>query len=77
MERKIITEDDLRKMFPQVINRLGSLAEEQQRCIVVAARRYVSAFGEEDPIDRNCDLWEASEFLVRELKQRDGAADQR
>jgi Apea-like HEPN len=72
MERPTIAEDDLRKMFPQVVNRLGSLAEEQQRRIVVAARRYVSSFGEEDPIDRYCDLWEAAEFLVKELKQRDG-----
>jgi hypothetical protein len=72
MERPIITEDHLRKMLPQVVNRLGSLAEEQQRRIVVAARRYVSSFGEEDPIDRYCDLWEAAEFLVKELKQGDG-----
>jgi Apea-like HEPN len=59
-------------MFSQFGVHIRNLDGEQQRCLIVATRRYVNSFGEEDPVDRYCDLWESSELLVKGLKQPDG-----
>lgn len=72
LARPTISREDIKRVFQQFFSQVQILEPERRRGLVVAARRYLSSFGEVDPIDRYCDLWEACEFLVRNLTETSG-----
>jgi hypothetical protein len=72
INRTNIGENDIKGLFGKLFAQMGILQPESRRCFIVAARRYLSSFGEDDPVDRYCDLWEACEFLVKNLTEPGG-----
>jgi hypothetical protein len=64
-DRPVHTDEQIEEVLSAYVTHRVHASPSDAAAIDVAARRYLSAQRETDPIDRFCDLWEACEFLSR------------
>jgi hypothetical protein len=64
-DRPVHTSEQIKEVLSAYVTHRVQAAPADAGAIDVAARRYLSAQCETDPIDRFCDLWEACEFLSK------------
>ena len=68
--REDISAAEIASFLDMVSANRSAKSEEEQASLDVALRRFLSSLGEDDPIDRFCDLWEACEFLAKRTKAK-------
>ncbi|MHB8870279.1 MAG: hypothetical protein ACYC6T_18355 [Thermoleophilia bacterium] len=71
-ERPLVTLEAVEELLVPFIEKRRDMTKEEAAASSAAARRFMTATIETDPMDKYCDLWESCEFAVRFERAKGG-----